>query len=380
MLQALAKCASDGSHNNWDSAVQQCLGGGGSEAKGEAKSGAKDEPAPAPAPAPAPEAKAESKTVAPAPEAKANKDEPAPAPSGGGGGGVDLSGVTGDFADTRAALEPLFSKPKLPDKLLGKPPFRFIHDIFSAVIKCDQCTSFAPGLYTPEQMDSKQVKDKASKLNYLTLMINVVGIQLGCPIEARPQKIVAGLESDLTNKFLQMLAICATSGQDMSDAVSRAKAGEGPPAESASAAPAPAPAAESKDAPAPAPAAKADSKSAPTPSEPEPAAEAKGLDSKAEEPAVAEAKTAADGEVRKPRMGRPTTARRRPPKQKDNVTATTLNDNKPIEPPKGIMMVSKKVIQGFKEEKYRIKNRQYSISPRVCDFVILDSCYLSDLS
>ncbi len=41
--------------------------------------------------------------------------------------------MDGTFDRTRALLEPIISKPKLADKLLSKPPMRFIHDVVSAV-------------------------------------------------------------------------------------------------------------------------------------------------------------------------------------------------------------------------------------------------------
>ena len=51
-----------------------------------------------------------------------------------------------------------------PRQLLSKPPFRFLHDVFSAVINEN---GFAKGLYTDEEMDSGNLKDKGAKLAYL---------------------------------------------------------------------------------------------------------------------------------------------------------------------------------------------------------------------
>ncbi|CAM9126278.1 unnamed protein product [Discosporangium mesarthrocarpum] len=110
-------------------------------------------------------------------------------------------------------LEPIISRPKLADKLLNMPPFRFLHDIVSEVIRQ---TGFAEGLYTPEEMDSANVKAKPTKIAYLEKLITLVGMVLSTLVDARPAKIVAGLEAENTNRLLQLLALAAVERPDSS--------------------------------------------------------------------------------------------------------------------------------------------------------------------
>jgi TRAF3-interacting protein 1 len=135
----------------------------------------------------------------------------------------DVSRVaTGEIHVTQQLLEPLLGgRPRLTDKLLGRPPFRFIHDVVTSLTAA---TGFGEGLFTPAQLDPTKVTNKATKVEYLGLLIKCLSIHLGVQIEARPQKIAAGQEADLTNKLLQLLAVAATSG-DSSYAVSRVLAG-----------------------------------------------------------------------------------------------------------------------------------------------------------
>eukprot|EP00200_Dunaliella_tertiolecta_P010549 CAMPEP_0202370142 /NCGR_PEP_ID=MMETSP1127-20130417/1829_1 /ASSEMBLY_ACC=CAM_ASM_000462 /TAXON_ID=3047 /ORGANISM="Dunaliella tertiolecta, Strain CCMP1320" /LENGTH=213 /DNA_ID=CAMNT_0048966011 /DNA_START=146 /DNA_END=783 /DNA_ORIENTATION=- len=98
--------------------------------------------------------------------------------------------------------DPIVEKPKLQEKYLVKPPFRYCHDIISAVQKK---TGFAPGLYSGDELDARAIQDKDAKVAYLQKIISVVGMVLGQPVPAKPQKIVAGLEPENTNLFFQML-------------------------------------------------------------------------------------------------------------------------------------------------------------------------------
>lgn len=144
-------------------------------------------------------------------------------PSRLGGMGIGISGLDeqieacdGSPDTTLKLLEPIITRPKLTDKLLGKPPFRFLHDIISEVIKQ---TSFASGLYDTTESDSSKVTDKNAKITYLAKLVKLVGIQLNTIVEARPTKIVSGLEPNNTNRLLQLFAVAASFAPNSDHAV-----------------------------------------------------------------------------------------------------------------------------------------------------------------
>ena len=72
-------------------------------------------------------------------------------------------------------------------------------------------TGFARGLFDATETDSGKVKDKESKTAWLAKIVACVGLALNEKVTARPLKIVAGLEPEHTNAFLQQLAraVCA---------------------------------------------------------------------------------------------------------------------------------------------------------------------------
>lgn len=74
----------------------------------------------------------------------------------------------------------LIQKPKMTDKLLQKPPFRFLHDTITAV---SATTGFGEGLYSGEELDSAAITDKQAKLNYLDKIFRLVGI---CQVRSPP--------------------------------------------------------------------------------------------------------------------------------------------------------------------------------------------------
>lgn len=129
------------------------------------------------------------------------------------------------IAQTQATLGSLISKPKMTEKYLKKPPFRFLHDICMETIKA---TSFAQGLYSPEECDAAGLADKQAKVDFLNKMISAVSFSIDEPVNVAANKIVAGLDADKTNAFLVKLHFAATTcvGPKSESAVQRVLAGE----------------------------------------------------------------------------------------------------------------------------------------------------------
>ncbi|XP_019945136.2 TRAF3-interacting protein 1 isoform X2 [Paralichthys olivaceus] len=124
---------------------------------------------------------------------------------------------------TQDTLGKVIKKPPLTEKLLSKPPFRYLHDIFSEVIRA---TGFMKGLYGENEMKSDNVKDKDSKIAFLQKAIDVVMLVSGEALAAKPARIVAGHEPEKTNELLQVIAKCCLNKMPSDDAVKRVLGGE----------------------------------------------------------------------------------------------------------------------------------------------------------
>ncbi|KAK0140419.1 TRAF3-interacting protein 1 [Merluccius polli] len=124
---------------------------------------------------------------------------------------------------TQDTLGRVIRKPPLTDKLLAKPPFRYLHDILSEVIRT---TGFMKGLYVENEMKSDNVKEKDSKIAFLQKAIDVVMLVSGETLAVKPARIVAGHEPERTNELLQAIAKCCLSKMSSEDAVKRVLAGE----------------------------------------------------------------------------------------------------------------------------------------------------------
>jgi TRAF3-interacting protein 1 len=126
--------------------------------------------------------------------------------------------------ETQKTLGTLITKPKLGEKYLKKPPFRFLHD---ALVETIRATGFGQGLYNESELDPGNIQDKQAKLDFLNKMISCVSFALGEKLDVSANKIVAGLEPEKTNAFLVKIYDAATTKLDSSpDAVKRVTNGE----------------------------------------------------------------------------------------------------------------------------------------------------------
>ncbi|XP_026671079.1 TRAF3-interacting protein 1 isoform X2 [Ceratina calcarata] len=123
---------------------------------------------------------------------------------------------------TQDLLGKYFKKPPLTEKLLKKPPFRFLHDIISAVINN---TGFLDGLYSEEELNSENIKTKEAKLAYLTKLIEVVELTTGDNLTVRASKIISGQEPSKTNELLQAIGRALDKKISSTEAIEQYKMG-----------------------------------------------------------------------------------------------------------------------------------------------------------
>ncbi|XP_066956429.1 TRAF3-interacting protein 1 isoform X6 [Macrobrachium rosenbergii] len=126
---------------------------------------------------------------------------------------------------TQEELGKYVKKPPLTDKLLSKPPFRFLHDIVNAVITG---TGFLDGLFTDDELSSQNIKDKEAKVAFLQKCIDATSIATGETFSVRPSKIVAGQDVEKTNEWLQGLGRAISKKVDSSEAVQQVLSGGKP--------------------------------------------------------------------------------------------------------------------------------------------------------
>ncbi|XP_058055471.1 TRAF3-interacting protein 1 [Anopheles bellator] len=124
---------------------------------------------------------------------------------------------------TQNSLGKFVKRPALTEKLLRKPPFRFLHDVVHAIIREH---GLLEGLWTVDELNSDNIKDRDSKMAFLQKLIDVVKLITGRDLNVRPSKVVAGLEVERTNELLQALGYALEQKLDSSEIVRQFLGGE----------------------------------------------------------------------------------------------------------------------------------------------------------
>lgn len=119
---------------------------------------------------------------------------------------------------TQETLGKYLKKPALSEKLLKKPPFRFLHDVFHAVIRD---TGYLEGLYSVEELNHENITDRDGKMKFLQKMIDAIKLITNEPLSVRTSKIVAGHEPEKTNELLQFIGIAIEKKLDWKKAVAQ---------------------------------------------------------------------------------------------------------------------------------------------------------------
>ena len=134
--------------------------------------------------------------------------------------------ATSDLHDTREALSKLISKPNCTDKLLARPPFRFLFDVILAI---DAASDLGLDRVLTTEFDSANVKDKPSKLAFLDKVVKHTEARLDTTVDLNLKKVVAGLDTAKTRAFLRLLALTANAGSNSEDATDSMLTGDANP-------------------------------------------------------------------------------------------------------------------------------------------------------
>lgn len=108
-----------------------------------------------------------------------------------------------DIKLTQKLFSILIKKPTLSEKLLERPPFKFLHDVITETIRL---SGYLSGFFSENELNADKVSSlKESKIAFLQKFIDILNID-GSLDHIKPAKIVAGKEPENTNILLQKFA------------------------------------------------------------------------------------------------------------------------------------------------------------------------------
>ena len=117
--------------------------------------------------------------------------------------------MTTFWKPTADMFSQLFEKPKMSEKLLNKPSFKYIFDI---IMETSKKTGFAKDLYSPAELAPEHYSTKENKILFLKKIQDLVQSMLQRDIPVKPTRVVAGHAPENTNLLLQGVYEAAVSG------------------------------------------------------------------------------------------------------------------------------------------------------------------------
>lgn len=77
-----------------------------------------------------------------------------------------------EVAQTRELFSALISRPALEDRLLQRPPFKFIHDI---VVETIRATGYLSSMFTSDELDSRKAGlNRDTKIAFIQKLIDAL--------------------------------------------------------------------------------------------------------------------------------------------------------------------------------------------------------------
>ncbi|MCQ2821676.1 MAG: hypothetical protein MJ252_30830 [archaeon] len=128
------------------------------------------------------------------------------------------------MADSWKTTADLFSKlidkPKMTEKLLKRPPPKYVYEI---ILNTQKVTGFPKGLLTDKEEDPKAYEklETKEKAEIFQKVIDITKIVLNEAFEIKSTDILKGVECDKTNYFLQCFHKAATNGKDKSEFIKK---------------------------------------------------------------------------------------------------------------------------------------------------------------
>ncbi|KAF4710784.1 hypothetical protein FOZ62_002089 [Perkinsus olseni] len=120
--------------------------------------------------------------------------------------GVEEMTLSQLVAQSQRKLGGLITRPKLTDKLLSRPPVKFLYDIVSEV---SVVTGF--GAEIVKEVSSEELSRREAKLKFITLLHSATEHALRRRIDLDPLRVICGKDSEKTNKLLISFHEAATS-------------------------------------------------------------------------------------------------------------------------------------------------------------------------